>query len=207
MRAETSKQPENTSSQSSRKIAEGKRKGESYGEALSLQDVFSDSGSATGSSQKTSLPSDTERRKGAQLDKKVNRKQRGGRRKLEQNQKRLIKLQAHVTAMEYEKLNDQFRATGIRYFSDYLRLLILDRGKARSITNKKELIKQLDVIGTQISKIGYNINQIAKYANIQIKSGKIDQRTMGRFNNLMEDYLKEERHLINAYRALARNKG
>jgi hypothetical protein len=85
--------------------------------------------------------------------------------------------------------------------------LILDRGKARSITNKKELIKQLDVIGTQISKIGYNINQIAKYANIQIKSGKIDQRTMGRFNNLMEDYLKEERHLINAYRALARNKG
>jgi uncharacterized protein Veg len=142
MRAETSKQTENTSSQSSSKsIAEGKRKGESYGEALSLQDVFSDSGSATGSSQKTSLPSDTERRKGAQLEKKVNRKQRGGRRKLEQNQKRLIKLQAHVTSMEYEKLNDQFRATGMRYFSDYLRLLILDRGKARSITNKQELIK------------------------------------------------------------------
>jgi hypothetical protein len=71
MRAETSKQTENTSSQSGKSIAEGKRKGESYGEALSLQDVFSDSGSATGSSQKTSLPSDTERRKGAQLEKKL----------------------------------------------------------------------------------------------------------------------------------------
>jgi hypothetical protein len=207
MRAETSKQTENTSSQSGKSIAEGKRKGESYGEALALQDVFSDSGSATGSSQKTSLPSDTERRKGAQLEKKVNRKQRGGRRKLEQNQKRLIKLQAHVTSMEYEKLNDQFQATGMRYFSEYLRLLILDRGKARSITNKQELIKQLDKIGIQINRLGNNINQIAKYANIQIKSGKIDQRTMGRFNNLMEDYLQEERNLINAYRALARNKG
>jgi uncharacterized protein Veg len=214
MRAETSKEIENTSSQSGKSIAEGKRKGESYGEALSLQDVFSDSASATGSSQKTSrLPADeaglskSGQEKGAQLEKKVNRKQRGGRRKLEQNQKRLIKLQAHVTAMEYEKLNDQFRATGMRYFSDYLRLLILDRGKARSITNKQELIKQLDMIGIQINRLGNNINQIAKYANIQLKSGKIDQRTIERFNNLMEDYLKEERNLINAYRALARNKG
>jgi len=109
--------------------------------------------------------------------------------------------------MEYEKLNDQFRATGIRYLSDYLRLLILGRGKATSITNKQELIKQLDKIGIQISRIGNNINQIAKYANIQLKSGKIDQRTLERFNNLMEDYLKEERKLINAYRALSRNKG
>ena len=207
MSVETSKQTENIPSPSSRKIAEGKRKGESYIEALSLQDVFSDSIKASGSSQKTSLPSDTERRKETQLEKKVSRKQRGGRRRLEQNQKRAIKLQAHVTVIEYEKLNDQFRATGIRYFSDYLRLMILDRGKARSITNKQELIKQLDKIGIQISRIGNNINQIAKYANIQLKSGKIDQRTMDRFNSLMEEYLNEERNLIRAYRALARNKG
>ena len=56
MRIETSKQPENIPSPSSRRIAEGKRKGESHSEALSLQDVFSDSGSATGNSQKTSSP-------------------------------------------------------------------------------------------------------------------------------------------------------
>jgi hypothetical protein len=68
MIVETSKQPEDTPSQLSRRIAEGKRKGESYREALSLQDVFSDSRNASGSIQKTSLPSDTERRKGAQLE-------------------------------------------------------------------------------------------------------------------------------------------
>ena len=166
MRAETSKQPENTPSQLIRKIAEGKRKGESSREALSLQDVFSDSGNASGSSQKTSLPSDTERRKRTQLKGKSKRKPTGGRRRLEQNQKRAIKLQMHVTAMEYEKLNDQFRASRIRYLSDYLRLLILDEKRSGSITNKQELIKQLDGIGSQISKIGNNINQIAKYANI-----------------------------------------
>ena len=50
MRAETSKQPENSSSQLNREITEGKRKGENYGLALSLQDVFSESQNASGSS-------------------------------------------------------------------------------------------------------------------------------------------------------------
>ena len=207
MREETSKQPENSSFQSNREITGGKRKAEFYREAVSLQDVFSDSGSTSGSSQKTSRLSKTGQVKGAQLEGKVMRKQPGGRRKLEQKQKRAIKLQMHVTAKEYEKLNDQFRATGIRYLSDYLRLLILDKKKADNITNMKELIKQLDVIGSQISKICNNINQIAKYANIQIKMNKVDQRTIDRFIRHMEAYLKEERNLINAYRALARNKG
>jgi hypothetical protein len=207
MRAETSKQAENISSQLSRKIAEGKRNEESHREELSLQDVFSDSGNACGSSQKTSRQPKTGLGKGTQLKGKSKRKPAGGRRRLEQNQKRAIKLQLHVTAKEYEKLNDQFRSTGIRYFSDYLRLLILDKRGSGNITNKKELIKQLDAIGAQISKIGSNINQIAKYANIQIKSNKVDQRTLERFNKHMEAYLQEERNLINAYRALARNKG
>jgi hypothetical protein len=62
----------------------------------------------------------------------------------------------------------------MRYLSDYLWLLILNERTEGSIANKQELIKQLDKIGSQISRIGNNINQIAKYANNQLKSGKID---------------------------------
>ena len=71
----------------------------------------------------------------------------------------------------------------------------------------KGCIVTVDAIGTQIGKIGNNINQIAKYANIQVKMNKMDQRTLERFNKQIEAYLDEERNLINAYRALARNKG
>jgi len=70
MRAETSKQPENTSSQLIRKIAEGKRNGESHREVLSLQDVFSDSANLEGMQQKTSRRPKMNGRKGAQLQKK-----------------------------------------------------------------------------------------------------------------------------------------
>jgi hypothetical protein len=52
----------------------------------------------------------------------------------------------HVTAKEYEKLNDHFQASGIRYFSDYLRLLILENRRSGNITNKQELIEKLDGI-------------------------------------------------------------
>jgi hypothetical protein len=70
MSVETSKQPENTSSQLRIKIGEGKRKGESHIEAQSLQDVFSDSASAFGIRKKTIQPSEIERRKMAQLGKR-----------------------------------------------------------------------------------------------------------------------------------------
>ena len=72
--------------------------------------------------------------------------------------------------------------------------------------NKKELTKRLDGIEVQFGRIGNNINQIAKFANIQLKTGKIDQRTLNNFNEQMEQYLKAQQNLLKAYRALARNK-
>ena len=209
MRVETSKQTENMFSQLKIPVAEGKRKGESEGLALSLQDVFSDSANLEGMQEKTSRRSKMNGRKEAQLQgkycQKTKRNPKGGRSRLQQRQKRIVKLQAHVIEEEYENLNEQFQASGIRFLSDYMRLLILDKRKTGFITNKNELIKQLDRIGAQISRIGNNINQITKYANIQLKTGKIDQRTITRFNNQMEGYLKQQKVLTISYRALARN--
>ena len=177
---------------------------------LSLQDVFSDSANLEGMQQKTSRPVEIEQGKEAQLDKKVKRKprekQKGGRKKLQTNQRRNIKLQVHVTNPEFDRIEILFQDSGERYLSDYLRILILDERKSRRMINKKDLIKQLDRIGIQISRIGNNINQIAKYANIQLKSGKIDQRTLNNFNDQMEQYLKVQQNLVKTYRALTRNK-
>ena len=210
MRVETSKQPENHSSQLNTKVAEGKRKGESYGPALSLQDVFSDSGNLEGMQQKTSRPFEIEQGKEAQLQKKgytkTQRFPKGGRKKLPSNQRRTIKLQVHVTNYEFDRLKSLFQDSGERYLSDYLRILIFDERKSMSMINKKDLIKQVDRIGVEIGRVGNNINQIAKYANIQMKAGKIDQRTLNNFNDQMADYLKSQQNLAKAYRALVRNK-
>ena len=77
MSVETSKQSESASSHLGKKITDGRRKGETYREALLLQDVFSDSGNASGSSQKTSSLPKTGQVKRAQLEGKAKRKSTG----------------------------------------------------------------------------------------------------------------------------------
>ena len=63
MGVEKSNMKTEPSDQSNMEIAIGKRKGESYGPALSLQDVFSDSANLAGRQQKTSCLSETEQGK------------------------------------------------------------------------------------------------------------------------------------------------
>ena len=48
------------------------------------------------------------------------------------------------------------------------------------------------------------INQLDKYANIQIKLRKVDPKTMIKYTEQMEQYLKERRELTKAYQALLR---
>jgi len=130
----------------------------------------------------------------------------GGRKQLSEEKRKTIKIQVHVTSKEYEILNKEFLESGLRYFSDFIRQIILNQQTTKYYINKRELIKELDKIGAQIAKIAININQIAKYANIQLKTGRMDSRTIGKFNILMEQFLKEEKRLVSAYRSLIKGK-
>ncbi len=192
-------------------IAIGKGKLVGEGPALSLQDVFSDSANLVGMQQKTLLLSEIDQKKMVATPKKKEEKASkihgtGGRKRMAEANRKTIKLQLHVTELEYQEIHGLYRLSGMRYLSDYLRRRILDSKRSKVIVNKHELVKQLDKLGTEISRIGNNINQIAKYANIQLKTGKMDENTMIMFNAHMEHYLKDQKDLINAYRALVRNK-
>lgn len=140
--------------------AEGKMMAHIGGPELSSQDVFSDSENLAGMHQKTLPMFANEHGKMTQLQKKESQKPRskrnGGRKRLRESQRRSIKLQVHVTKQEQENLIAQYQVSGIHYLSDFLRILILDERKSRSFMNKKELIRQLDQTGTQISRIGNN---------------------------------------------------
>ena len=111
----------------------------------------------------------------------------------------------HVTELEYTKIQTLYHASGQKTVSDFMRALVLDDQKSYSIINNVELIKHLDPIGTEIGRIGNNINQLAKYANIQVLSGKVDPRTMTKFTDQMDSFLQERRELAKANRALVRN--
>lgn len=202
--------PQTITSQTANHLTvEGKMKAPIGTPAPLLQDVFPESASTTDSTQKTLAPSDTGQGKRAQLENEKGQKRQksrpGGRRKLNASERREIKLQLHVTKDEYDLLKTLWQASGQRFISDYLRSMVLEPGKAKNLVNNSALIRQLDKTGTTLSKIGSNINQLARYANIQMKTGKIDQRTMVQFNLRMDQYLREQKELSKAYRALVRS--
>jgi len=209
MSVEASKQPENTSSQSSKNIAEGKRKGNSVGPVLSLQDVFSDPANPEGRQKKTSRPFANEQEKETQLKAnkigKKKQKTRGGRRKIPTVELRTKKLQMYMTLEEYNTFLKQYNQSGRSTMADYLRVLVLNKKSSRSMVDRVKLIRHLDFIGMQVARIGNNINQLAKYVNIQMKTGKIDHQTITRFNNQMDRYLKQHGKLTKAYRAMVKN--
>ena len=68
-----------------------------------------------------------------------------------------------------------------------------------------ELIKHLDNLGLAINRIGNNINQLAKYAKIQIKSDKVNTSVIIDFIKVMDKYIQKRRDLAKTYRALVRN--
>ena len=68
-----------------------------------------------------------------------------------------------------------------------------------------DLIKHLDNVGLAINRIGNNINQLAKYANIQIKSDKVNTSVIIDFIRVMDKYIQKRRELAKTYRALVRN--
>ena len=105
MGVETSTKKTEPLDQSNRIIAKGKRKGESYGQALSLQDVFSDSANLAGMQQKTSCLSEIGQGKLVATPKKGMNNQpgntrTGGRKNLPATELKTRKLHLHVTELE-----------------------------------------------------------------------------------------------------------
>jgi len=136
---------------------------------------------------------------------KAKQQRRSGRKKIPTTELRIKKLQMYMTIEEYNAFLKQYKLSGRSTMADYLRTLVLDEKSASSMVDRVLLIRHLDFIGTQVARIGNNINQLAKYANIQMKTGKINQNTITSFNNQMEGYLKQQRDLTKTYRALSRN--
>lgn len=106
---------------------------------------------------------------------------------------------------DYQSLFRDFESSGFKSISEYLRVFFLRASHKPQRINSNALLKQLSAIGTEISRIGNNINQLARHANGMYKAGHVNPRIMVEFNRLMTEYLGYRRELVKAYRAIMRN--
>jgi hypothetical protein len=116
--------------------------------------------------------------------------------------KRTKKIDARFTEEEYRIVEELEKTLGVRK-TDLVRSRLLQNAPS-TIINAKELINQLDSIGTELGRSGNNINQLAKYGNILRKKGILSPMIVERFNILFGQYLDEQKVLEAVMRKIIR---
>jgi hypothetical protein len=119
--------------------------------------------------------------------------------------KRTKKIDARFTEDEFKVVLELEKTLGISR-TDLVRTRLLQDARL-TVINAKELIALLDSIGTELGRCGNNINQLAKYANVLNKYGRLSPVVMERFNLLFEDYTENQKKLEISLRKIIRALG
>ena len=122
------------------------------------------------------------------------------RQRIKNNQEK--RLQFYVNQQEFKTVKTEYEESGYNSFSAYLRKKIAGNGII--IPYPKELLNKLDKLGIQQSRIGNNINQIAKKVHLYNKEGSFPKDILDLFYKIMGAYLEATNELSKAYRNLIR---
>ena len=131
-------------------------------------------------------------------------KKLNGRPKLKEG-KRTKFINVRFTGDEYKTVADLEKELGISK-TELIRMRILSDAKT-TVINSKALIRNLDDIGAEMGRVGNNINQLAKHANILKLQNALTPMVAERFNLLFEDYIQVQQMLETALRKIIRAMG
>ena len=116
--------------------------------------------------------------------------------------KRTRKIDVRFTEEEFALVLEMEMTLGLKR-TDLIRMRILQSSKV--IINARELIVQLDQLGAELGRIGNNINQLARYANILNKRALLSVQIIARYNKLLEEYIRIQQQLEITLRKIIRS--
>ena len=119
--------------------------------------------------------------------------------------KREFRITARFTADEYKVIEEMEKTLGVNK-TEIVRSRLLQNSTAIMV-NAKDLIRELELIGTELGRSGNNINQLAHYANILELRSAGSIRLVEQFNLLFERHLEQRRELDTALRKVIRIMG
>ncbi len=118
---------------------------------------------------------------------KKKKKTIGGRKKLPEHLKRK-QFDLYLNDVELKVLKDQQEILGYKNLRSYMRFKLLKDKKRMIYVNPVELIKQMDIYGVEMGRIGNNINQMSRHANQFSKEDELDVNVIEGFTKAIEEY-------------------
>ncbi|WP_345947690.1 plasmid mobilization relaxosome protein MobC [Mucilaginibacter sp. PAMB04274] len=127
-----------------------------------------------------------------------------GRPKLAGN-KRSRKIDARFTEAEYETIVALEQQLGVSK-TELVRMRLLNNGD-QVLVNAKEVISKLDSIGIEMGRIGNNVNQLARHANLLNLQGNVPPYVVDQFNQLLSRYIGILQEVDTTFRRVIRTTG
>ena len=119
--------------------------------------------------------------------------------------KRTKWVNVRFTEDEYKDIAELEKELG-KTKTELIRMRVLTDMK-KTVVNSKELIRYLDSAGAEMGRVGNNINQLAKHANILRLKGRLDPSVVSQFNLLFKDYILVQKQMEVALRKIIRAMG
>lgn len=137
------------------------------------------------------------------MENKNLKKNKGGRPTLPLDEKKTGRIEVRCTAEQLIAIKKTAKDAGLSV-SEYLVKRALNN---KIIYNYNTLFQELHAVGTEFSRAGNNINQLAKHANSLNKIGKLDPSVVDRTHLILEDYVKKKDELRGVLRKIIREIG
>ncbi|WP_256009444.1 plasmid mobilization protein [Desertivirga xinjiangensis] len=118
---------------------------------------------------------------------------------------KIKRFELRLTEDEHLQLLKLERELGISKTELVRRRVLQDSGKV--LVQGRELLAQMDKIGTEMGRSGNNINQLAKHTNALNKLGLIPASTVEEFNKLLSNHLRQQKEIEKLMRNLIRLMG
>jgi len=106
-------------------------------------------------------------------------KKKGGRPMIEPAKKRTARIEIKCTLTDKFKLAEQANRAGLK-MSTFVLKSALSR---KAPLNHQKYLQELHALNLELSRSGKNLNQLAHYANVMIKIGRLDTEII---NQLMD---------------------
>lgn len=131
-------------------------------------------------------------------------KKSNGRPKLEDGKRNKI-VNVRFTEAEFKSVTDLEKELNITK-TELIRMRVLENAE-KVVLNSRELLGYLDHIGAEMGRVGNNINQLARHANLLKLQNALHPGIILKFEALFEEYLHIQQQLEIALRKIIRLMG
>jgi len=127
-------------------------------------------------------------------------KNKGGRPKLTNSEKRIAEIHIVCNKGDKTRIKELAKSYGLT-MTDYILRKCFDENVS---FNHVEFLKEIHVLGTELSRQGNNINQLAKYTNTLTIEKRLTPEIATRLEEILLEHIKKQEEVRIAFRTLIR---